>query len=126
VNATDKRTARQLMAGLVIAGTVMAALGASNLDPQAATVLPPIGAALAAAGLVILLQAEPLGGRRLLAVGAALLSAGVVMTVIGSTAAQAAVTTAVVPLGGALAAAGTIAVASGAAAVSSKARIRAS
>jgi hypothetical protein len=125
MNAIDKRMARQVTAGLVSAGAVMAAIGASSLDPQVATVLPPIGAALVAAGLVVLVQAEALSGRRAVIVGAALLTAGVVMTVIGSIATQVAVTAAVVPLGGALAAAGTISLVSGAAAVDSKAWLRA-
>ncbi len=47
------------------------------------------------------------------------------MTVTGSIATQVAVTTAVVPLGGALAAAGTLSIVAGAAAVSSKAGLRA-
>ena len=124
MNAIDNRTARQVMAGLVTAGAVMAAIGATSFDPQVATVVPPIGAALVAAGLVVMMQAETLSGRQAEVLGAALLTAGVVMAVIGSIASQVAVTTAVVPLGGALAAAGTIAVVSGAAAVSSKAGLR--
>lgn len=120
MNAMDTRTARHMMVGLVAAGAVMAAVGATNFDPRAATVLPSIGAALVAAGVVLLIHAETLSERQELVIGAALLAAGVVMTVIGSVSAQVAVSIAVVPLGGALAAAGVLALVSGAVAVGSK------
>jgi hypothetical protein len=122
---TDKRRARQVMVGLVSAGAVMAAIGATSLDSQVATVLPPIGAALVAGGMVTLLQAESLAGRRATVVGAVLVAAGVVVAVIGSIVTDTAAATALVPFGGAMVAAGTFSAVAGASALSSRAQLHA-
>ncbi|TFG86871.1 MAG: hypothetical protein E4H17_03820 [Gemmatimonadales bacterium] len=119
---TNKRTARQVMAGLVTAGAAMAAIGATSLDVQVATVLPSIGAALVAAGIITLLQAESLASNRAIVVGAVLVAAGVVVAVTGSIVTDAAAANALVPTGGAMVAAGIISAVSGASALSSRAR----
>lgn len=125
MNAMDKRTARTVMGGLVTAGAMMAVIGTTRSEPQVATVLPTIGAALVAAGLVIVLHAESLNGRQAMVVGASLLTAGVAMTLIGSIETQVAVSIALVSLGGALGTAGTLTVVSGAATIGARAGLSA-
>ena len=88
-------------------------------------VLPSIGAALVAAGIITLLQAESLAGIRSMVDGGVLVAAGAVVAVIGSIVTNAVVTNALVPVGGAMVTAGIISAVSGAAALSSRARLHA-
>jgi hypothetical protein len=125
MNGIDRQTAMTVMAGLVGGGVVMVTVGSASPDPQVASVLPSIGAALIAAGTLVLIQAESPSGRRAAVVGAALVSAGVCVAMIGSVVAEAAVCAALVPVGGALVAAGIVSLVAGTAALASRSALRA-
>jgi hypothetical protein len=120
MNGIDMRTAGTVMAGLVGGGVVLATVGSGSPDPQVTSVLPPIGAAMIAAGTIVLLQAASLDGRRSAVVGGALVIAGVMMAMIGSVVTDVAANASVVPIGGAIVTAGIVALVSGTAAVGSR------
>jgi len=105
------------MAGLVGGGVVVATVGSGSPDPRVTSMLPPIGAAMIAAGTIVLLQAVSFEGPRAVIVGGALVIAGVLMAMIGSVVTDVAASASVVPIGGALVTAGIVSLASGTAAV---------
>lgn len=121
MNGIQIRSNTVVAASLVAAGAVMAAIGGASVDHQVASVLPPMGAALVAGGLVLLTQTTPLSGPENLILGVALVMAGVVIAVIGSDTADAAVRATLPPIGAALVTGGIPAIARGAALAGSRA-----
>ncbi len=91
----------------------MAAIGGASIDHQVGTVLPPMGASLVAAGLVLLVQSTAVGGRECLILGVALVMAGVVAVVIGSEAADVAAGATLPSIGAALVTGGIVAMVRG-------------
>jgi hypothetical protein len=120
MNRVDKGTAGMMMGGLVGGGVVMAMVGSGSPDPQVTSVLPPIGAAMIAAGTLVLVQAVSLDGPRAVVVGGSLVIAGILMAMIGSVVTDVAASASVVPIGGALVTAGIVSLVSGTAAVGSR------
>lgn len=115
MQAIDRRTGAMIMAGLVAAGACLVAIDAVSPVSQVTGALPPLGAALIAAGTTIMLQSHALTARRSILIGIALLAAGVVIVGIGSTTSLVVIATSLPVVGGALATAGTLVLVSGAA-----------
>lgn len=106
----QQETRRMTIIGtsLIAAGVVMAAVGGTLDDQTVVAVLPAIGAALVAAGLVAILIVQVTGTPRSALVGGALIAAGTVMAVIGGLSTDPAVLAVLPAMGGALLTAGLI------------------
>lgn len=118
----QQETRRMTIIGtsLIAAGVVMAAVGGTLDDQTVVSVLPAIGAALVAAGLVAILIVQVSGTPRSALVGGALIAAGTVMAVIGGVSTDPAVLAVLPAMGGALLTAGLITVVVGVGAPSSQ------
>lgn len=118
----QQETRRMTIIGtsLIAAGVVMAAVGGTLDDQTVVAVLPAIGAAFVAAGLVAILIVQVSGTPRPALLGGALIAAGTVMAVVGGVSTDPAVLAVLPAMGGALLTAGLITVVVGVGAPSSQ------
>jgi hypothetical protein len=105
---------RTIGIAFVAAGAAMAAIGATITNAMVATVLPPFGAALVAAGLVAVVLGSDLDPTSSIAMGGLLIAGGVIAATAGTATGHTQVIAALPVIGAAIATAGIVAITNGA------------
>ena len=98
----------------VAAGAAMAAIGATITNSTVATVLPPFGAALVAAGLIVVVLSSDLDPTSSIVAGGCLIAGGVIAATVGTATDHAQVIGILPVIGAAIATAGIVAITNGA------------